>query len=184
MTMRESPVDLQRLQALLDDSITRASAFLRSSFEMPEHSLSAMQLTTHLQGAVTVALATVTAKGEPRVAPINAFFLRGQFYVPTVAEATRTRHLSRRPGASLTYFEGTALAVIAHGEARIISADHRDFSELDATQVAVGNQSVREWEGHGVYLQLRAGSLYTFAHEPAGYPETSPHTHLTLRPER
>jgi hypothetical protein len=48
MTLRESPIDLQRLQALLDDSITRASAFLRSSFEMPEHSLSAMQLAAHL----------------------------------------------------------------------------------------------------------------------------------------
>jgi hypothetical protein len=39
--MRETPADLRRLQALLDDSIQRASPFLRSSFEMPEHSLSA-----------------------------------------------------------------------------------------------------------------------------------------------
>jgi pyridoxamine 5'-phosphate oxidase-like protein len=174
MTLRESPIDLQRLQALLDDSFTRASAFLRSSFEMPEHSLSAMQLAAHLQGTLTVALATVSAKGEPRVAPINAFFLRGQFYVPTVAEATRAQHLSRRPGASLTYFEGTALAVIAHGQAKVIGADDPDFTELDATQVAVGNQSVSEWECHGVYLQLRAGSLYTFARQPDSYPETSP----------
>jgi hypothetical protein len=141
---------------------------------MPDHSLSAMQLAAHLQGTLTVALATVTAKGEPRVTPISAFFLRGQFYVPTVAEATRAQHLSRRAGVSLTHFESTALAVIAHGQAKIIGADHRDFTELDATQVAVGNQSVREWEGHGVYLQLRARSLYTFARRPDGYPETSP----------
>jgi hypothetical protein len=118
------------------------------------------------------------------VAPINAFFLRGQFYVPTVAEATRAQHLSLRPGASLTYFESTALAVIVHGQAKVIGAHHRDFAELDATQVAVGNQSVSEWAGLGVYLRLRARSLYTFARQPDSYPETSPRTHLTLSTER
>lgn len=169
--MRETPADLQRLQTLLDDSIKRASSFLRSSFEMPDHSLSARQLAAHLQGALTVALATVTARGEPRVAPISALFLRGQFYLPTVAEAARAQHLARRPGASLTYFEGTAFAVIAHGQAAIIGADHPDFTDLDATQVASGNQSVREWQGHGVYLQLQPATLYTFAREPGRYPE-------------
>ena len=42
--MHETPTELTRLQELLDDSIERASGFLRSSFEMPEHSLSARQL--------------------------------------------------------------------------------------------------------------------------------------------
>ncbi|MGO9885012.1 MAG: pyridoxamine 5'-phosphate oxidase family protein, partial [Solirubrobacteraceae bacterium] len=83
--MRETAGDLERLQALLDDSIAVASPFLRSSFEMPEHSLSAQQLAVHLQGSLTVALATVTRRDEPRVAPINALFFRGSFHVPTVA---------------------------------------------------------------------------------------------------
>jgi hypothetical protein len=170
--MRETPDELQELQALLDDSIERASDFLRSSFEMPEHSLSAGHLTTHLQGALTVALGTVTARGEPRVAPISALFLHASFYVPTVAEAARARHLAQRPGASLTYFEGTDLAVIAHGHATTIDADHADFAELDAAQVQCGNQSVREWHGHGVYLQLKPASVYTFAREPDRYPTT------------
>src|SRR5262245_16691592 len=103
--MRESAADLQRLQELLDRSIERASPFLRSAFEMPQRSLSAERLVKHLDGGLTVALGTVTAAGEPRVAPIAAFLLRGTFYVPTVAEATRARHLARRPGVSLTYFE-------------------------------------------------------------------------------
>ncbi len=171
--MRETPAELQKLQALLDDSVERASDFLRRSFEMPEHSLSAAQLAMHVQGALTVALGTVTARGEPRVAPINALFLHASFYVPTVAEAARARHLVRRPGASLTYFEGTDLAVIAHGHATTIDADHADFDELDAAQVKCGNQSVREWQGHGVYLQLQPTSLYTFAREPDRYPTTA-----------
>jgi Pyridoxamine 5'-phosphate oxidase len=171
--MRESPTDIQQLQTVIDDSIKRASLFLRASFDMPEHSLSATQLAEHLQGSLTVALATVTARGEPRVAPISALFLRGQFYVPTVAEAARAQHVARRPGASLTYFEGIALAVIAHGQATIIDAEHPDFTELDAIQVASGNQSVSEWQGHGVYLRLQPASLYTFALHPGHYPETA-----------
>jgi hypothetical protein len=161
--MRETAADLQRLQTLLDESVERASAFLRSSFQMPEHSLSAEQLASRLQGSLTVALATVTAGGEPRVAPIAALFLRGSFHVPTVAQSARARHLARRPGVSLTYFEGTDLAVIAHGRAAIVDAGHPDFAELDAAQVACGNQSVREWQGEGVYLRVQAASLYTFA---------------------
>lgn len=161
--MRESAGDLERLQSLLDDSVEQASGFLRSSFEMPERSLSAEQLAARLQGALTVALGTVTARGEPRVAPINAFFLKAAFYVPTVAESARARHLARRPAASLTYFEGTNLAVIAHGDIEIIAAEHPAFEELDETQVASGGQSPLEWQGEAVYLHLEPRVLYTYA---------------------
>jgi nitroimidazol reductase NimA-like FMN-containing flavoprotein (pyridoxamine 5'-phosphate oxidase superfamily) len=171
--MRETAADLRRLQKLLDDSVERASTFLRSSFQMPEHSMSAAQLAAYLQGSLTVALGTVTARGEPRVAPISALFLRASFYLPTVSEAARARHLARRPGASLTYLEHTDLAVIAHGHAKIVDADHPDFAELDATQVQCGGQSVREWEGHGVYLRLEPTSVYTFARDPDQYPASN-----------
>ncbi len=117
-----------------------------------------------LEGSLTVALATVTSGGEPRVAPINAFFLRGSFYVPTVAESARARHLARRPSASLTYFEGAAMAVIAHGRVTIIAGDDPAFPELDETQLRLGRQSPREWKGQGIYLRLAPTSLYTYAH--------------------
>src|SRR5258706_12625059 len=42
--MRETQEDIERLQVLLDTSIERAGAFLRRSFQMPEHSLTAQQL--------------------------------------------------------------------------------------------------------------------------------------------
>ena len=57
--MRETPEDIQRLQALLDNSIERAGAFLRRSFQMPEHSLTAQQLIDCWLDVQTVALATV-----------------------------------------------------------------------------------------------------------------------------
>jgi Pyridoxamine 5'-phosphate oxidase len=167
--MRETAADLERLQALLDESVERAGPFLRSSFEMPEHSLSAAQLAGHLQGSLTVALATTTARGEPRVAPIGALFVHGSFHVPSVAQAARSRHLAARPAASLTYFEGNDLAVIAHGRVTIVDTADPDFGEIDALQVQSGAESPREWSGDAVYLRLEADRLFTYAREPERY---------------
>jgi hypothetical protein len=50
--MHETPADLDTLRSLVDHSITQANPFLRSSFEMPEHSVSAAQLTGHLHGSL------------------------------------------------------------------------------------------------------------------------------------
>ena len=167
--MRETPEDVTRLEGLLRQSIERAGPFLRSSFEMPEHSLSARQLIAYLQGVQTVALATVTAKGEPRIAPIGAIFYRGTFYIPTVAEAARTRHIARRPAVSLTLFAGDGLAIIVHGRAVIVRPDDPDFAPVEAIQRASRGTSVREW-GDGVYLRIEADVCYTYARDVALYP--------------
>jgi hypothetical protein len=161
--MRESAADLQRLQELLDRSIEQASPFLRNAFEMPQRSLSAERLVEHLDGGLTVALGTVTSAGEPRVAPIAAFLLRATFYVPTVAEAARARHLARRPGVSLTYFEGTRFAVIAHGRAAIIGTDDPRFAELDQVQIECGHESPTTWSGTGVFLEITPATMFTYA---------------------
>ena len=92
--MRETQEDIERLQALLDNSIGRAGAFLRRSFQIPEHSLTAQQLIDCWLDVQTVALATVTTRGEPRIAPIGSLLYRGDIYIPTVATAARTRESS------------------------------------------------------------------------------------------
>jgi nitroimidazol reductase NimA-like FMN-containing flavoprotein (pyridoxamine 5'-phosphate oxidase superfamily) len=168
--VRETAADLAHLQALLDDSIAVASPFLRRSFEMPEHSLSAQQLAVHLQGSLTVALATVTRRAEPRVAPINALFFRGSFHVPTVAESARVRNVARRPAVSLSYLEGTALAVIVHGRATTIDANQPGFTALDELQVASGAESPTSWDGSPVYLKVEAATLFTYARHPDRHP--------------
>lgn len=51
--MRETAEDLEKLQALLDQSIEQAGDVLRSSFQMPECSLSAAQLVCTEPGTVS-----------------------------------------------------------------------------------------------------------------------------------
>ena len=168
--MQETPGDLVELQQLLDQSIARAGDFLRSSLQMPTCSLSAPQLACYFTGIRNVAFATTTARGEPRVAPIGTLFLRGQFYIPTIAQAARTRHVRQRPGVSLTHFVGDDLAIIVHGQASVLAADHPTFATLIQLQQQISGQSVNDW-GEGIYIQVHADVIYTFARNRADYPE-------------
>ncbi|HBY98072.1 MAG: pyridoxamine 5'-phosphate oxidase family protein [Ardenticatenaceae bacterium] len=168
--MRETSEGLEQLQQVLDRSIERAGDFLRNSFQMPHHSLSAAQLVRYFQGLQVIALSTVTAKGEPRVAPIGALFFRGHFYIPTLATAARTRHVLKRPAVSLTHFDGTDLAIIVHGRAAVLTPEHPKFATLEALHRERSGQSVRDW-GEGVYLRVDPEVIYTFARHPAQYPE-------------
>lgn len=169
--MHETPEDLSRLQHLLDESIERAGPFLRHSFEMPERSLSARQLVRHLQGIVTTAMATVTAQGEPRVAPIGAILYHGRFHVPTVSTAARTRHLRKRPAVSVSYYEGVDLAVIMHGRTAIVEQSNPEFAPVDAVLQETSEGSVLDWGGgEGLYLRVDPDVIYTFVRYPDRFP--------------
>jgi GNAT superfamily N-acetyltransferase len=163
--MRETPEDIERLQALLDHSIERAGAFLRRSFQMPEHSLTAQQLMDCWLDVQTVALATVTTRGEPRNAPIGSLLYRGEIYLPTVATAARTRHVLKRPAVSLTLFHEDELAIIVHGYASIISPNHADFEALENLLYASTQTKAGQW-GEGVYLHIQAEAIYTYNRHP------------------
>ncbi len=163
--MNETPEDLARLDELLRASIEKAGPFLRSSFEMPDHSLSATQICHYLDGVQTVAFATVTAKDEPRVAPIGAFLNRGRFYIPTTMEAARVRHVRRQPAVSLTRFDGIDFAVIVHGNAVVFGEEHPEFSTLESIQRTHTGASVREW-GEGAFMRVDATVFFTYARYP------------------
>lgn len=151
--MYETESDFQTLQRLLDHSVEHAGPFLRESFQMPTHSLSARQLTHLWQALQNVALATVTSKGEPRVTPVGALLFHGQWYIPTVAAALRTRHVLRRPALSLTYYQGDDLALILHGSATVLRPDHPAFPAVEAFQQEQTGTSVLRW-GEGVFIQV------------------------------
>jgi N-acetylglutamate synthase-like GNAT family acetyltransferase len=184
--MRETQEDIERLQALLDHSIERAGTFLRRSFQMPQHSLTAQQLIDCWQDVQTVALATVTTRGEPRIAPIGSLLYRGDIYLPTVATAARTRHVMKRPAVSLTLFrvvcgqgeQKNELAIIVHGSAAIVAPGHADFETLENLLYSSTHTKAGEW-GEGVYLHIQAEAIYTYNRHPHRPIESLP---LQVRP--
>lgn len=164
--MRETPEDIAWLSGVLTRSIERAGPYLRSSFRMPEHSLSAERLVAALEGILEVALATVTAKGEPRVAPTAALFYRGRFHVPTLLASARVAHLRRQPAVSVTYYEGVDLAVIVHGRAAFVTPEDADFEALSELQLETSEQTVRQWGADPLYLRIEPDVMYTFTSKP------------------
>lgn len=148
--------------------LSRRGVSRAALFKMLECSLSARQLLHYLQGIQAVAFATVTAKGEPCVAPIGSLFFRGYFYIPTVATAARTTQVLQRPAVSLTHYSGNDLAIIVHGYATALSPPATDFEILEKLHYTSSGSRVLEW-GEGVYLRVEATTFYTFARHPEQY---------------
>lgn len=120
--MHETSEDLAELQRLLDESYASAGEHLRSIFR-PDRLCSAADLAAALQDAFVVHLATVTARGEPLVAPVDGLFYRGRLFVGLPRGSVRARHLLARPQVSATHTDGD-FCVIVHGTAREITEHH------------------------------------------------------------
>ncbi len=167
--MNETPNDLARLQALLTRSIERAGEHLKRTFEMPEHSLDAVQLVRYIGQEQQYALATVTARGEPRVAPVQVVLQRGHFFVPTAADAVRTGHVARRPSVSMTHWVSNEVALITHGRAVVIGHSDAEFDELSEAYVRDWWQELRR-RRNGAFLRVEPDALYTWARDPSAFP--------------
>lgn len=127
--MHETPEELRRLQALLDDSMRDAGPHAREIIGK-ERRLGAVDLTARLQGLRLLVLATVTADGRPLSAPVDGYFLHGTFWFSLGSNAVRTRHLTVRPWVSATHMPGEDLAVTVHGRAERFGIRDRRCDEL------------------------------------------------------
>jgi uncharacterized pyridoxamine 5'-phosphate oxidase family protein len=113
----ESDEDLRALQALLDASYGRAGAHLRSIWG-PDDRLDARRCSTELKGVQVLDLATVTRRGEPRVAPVDGLFYRGAFWFGSAANSRRFRNIRANPAVSAVVTRGLeTFLVIVHGHA-------------------------------------------------------------------
>ncbi|MGH2792928.1 MAG: pyridoxamine 5'-phosphate oxidase family protein [Actinomycetota bacterium] len=115
--MYETPEDLKALQKLLDESYASAGEHLLSIHE-PKRRLNAKKLSEMLTGVRVLALATVSAKGEPIAGPVDGLFYRGKFFFSSSPESVRFKHIAARPAVSGVHTVGEELAVAVHGSAR------------------------------------------------------------------
>jgi hypothetical protein len=160
--MYETAAELAELQALLDRSAAGVqSAQLKEIFHVPRLTLTADELVAALPDIQLVAMATVTATGEPRVGPMDSLFLHGRFHLYSDREALRVRHLARRPAISITHFEGDDLAVIVHGRAVLIGLDSTDWQAIDDAVRAAYGTAVRDWSPDGIYIRVEPTVMFT-----------------------
>ena len=115
--MYETEEDLAALQQLLDESYARAGSHLRAIWG-PETRLTARELTAELTGVQVLDLATVTVRGEPRVAPVDGLFHRGRFWFGSSETSARFRNIRANPAVSAALTRGLeTFLVLVHGRA-------------------------------------------------------------------
>jgi nitroimidazol reductase NimA-like FMN-containing flavoprotein (pyridoxamine 5'-phosphate oxidase superfamily) len=167
---RHGAAELAALQRLLDESARSAGDALRETFEPEGHILSARQLAAYFDRGRGFALATVTAKGDPRVAPVGAVFYKAKFHVPAADYSRRVAHIERRNAVSLTHFVLSSIAVIVHGRAAVLQATDPDFAALEALHD--GGDWWRKLRGtdSGVYLRVDPERVYSWAADPSAFP--------------
>jgi uncharacterized pyridoxamine 5'-phosphate oxidase family protein len=121
--MHETKSDLQRLDELLDVSYARAGSHLRAIWG-EDSRLDARALSAELAGIQVLDLATVTPRGEPRVAPVDGLFFRGELWFGSAEHSMRFRNIRANPAVSGAVTHGLeTFLVIVHG--RAIETDPR-----------------------------------------------------------
>ena len=133
----------------------------------PPLRLTAVDLTSRLQGVCLLALATVTADGRPLVGPVDGIFYRGRFYFGSSPDAVRLRHLRRRPQVSATHTPAESLAVTVHGRAVEVDASREDNGSfrqtlLDTYVPRYGPQWEAFLDNGPVYARIDAEKMFTF----------------------
>jgi hypothetical protein len=140
--MFETPDDLAGLQALLDASHARSTEHLRSIID-DDRVLTAEQVAALLTGMKVISVATVTARGEPRISAMDGHFLHGTWTFSTSRTSAKAGHLARRPAVSVAHVDGEALAVFSHG--RVVELAGAELTAVDEHCTAHYGSSPLSW---------------------------------------
>lgn len=159
--MHETREDLDRLQALIDESHARAGEHLRSIFA-DDRRVDAADLPERLKGVQVMHLATVTARGEPRVAPVDGLLYRADLYFGTSPRSLRARHLRARPQVSASIAHGEQFAVVVHGRVAEVDMDADEQAPLRAFFTETYGEGWESFRQGNPYWRIVPQKLFTF----------------------
>lgn len=160
--MYETEADLARLQELIDASFARSSEHLRSIMSPPRR-LTAPRLTHDLTGIAVLNVATVTARGEPRISALDGHFLHARWYATTSGTSPKVWQLRRRPAISAAYTPRDGYGVFCHGTVRFLQPESEEYQALTEHCIQVYGQSPLEWGPDIAYLTIEPSWFVGFA---------------------
>ena len=133
--MYETPDELATLQQLIDDSFARSSEHLRSIMEEPRR-LTAERIAAEVPSPAVLNVATVTARGEPRISALDGHFVHGRWYFTTAGDSPKARQLAARSAVSASYTPRDGYGIFCHGHAALLNeGDERTMVIEHCTRV-------------------------------------------------
>ena len=166
--MFENNTELANLQALLDASFEKAGPRMQAVYDIGQK-LSASQL-AGFRGVRLVSIASVNAKGEPRVAPRSGAFLHGKFYLAANTKSTTVKRLWANPKAAITYYENHLL-VMGHGTVSFLRKGEPGFRAAKPEWEKAFSGGRDALLGIDVFLRVDTIHLVAYASHPERYPE-------------
>ncbi|MGN6303099.1 MAG: pyridoxamine 5'-phosphate oxidase family protein [Angustibacter sp.] len=142
--MYETDEEIETLQRLLDASYGASTGHLRGIIT-DDRRLTASDLVALLTGMKVLSVATVTARGEPRISALDGHFLHGTWSFGTSGTAAKARHMAARPAVSVAHVDGEELAVFSHGHVERQHPDDADWTPTIAHWTAHYGSSPLEW---------------------------------------
>ena len=142
--MLETEAELNALQELLDRSRSGATEHLRGIID-DQRALSARDIAGLMQDMKVLSLATVTARGEPRISAVDGHFLHATWTWSTDGPSAKARHLGARPAVSVAHIDNEELAVFAHGTAERLRPSDPLWDETLAHWTTHYGASPLEW---------------------------------------
>jgi nitroimidazol reductase NimA-like FMN-containing flavoprotein (pyridoxamine 5'-phosphate oxidase superfamily) len=161
--MWETQDEITTLQRLLDESFGRGSRHL-AAIMTPARRLSAEQVLEALPSPAVLNIATVTARGEPRISAVDGHFLHGHWYFTTDAGSPKARQLRARPAISAAFTPRDGMGVFCHGRAVELPPGEERQMLIDHFVDTYG-QSPEVW-GDIFYARIDADWLVGFAMTP------------------
>ena len=163
--MHESPDDIAALQRLMDASHAGATNHLRQIIS-GDHRMTAEQLVAATEGMKVLTIATVTAKGEPRVSAVDGHFLRGTWTFGTDGGSAKARHIAARPAVSVAHVDGERIGIFAHGTAIRLEAGDGWFEPTVAHWAAHYGSDPTTWNDDVRLYRLAPTWLVAYRGEP------------------
>jgi hypothetical protein len=160
--MLETDDEIAALQKLLEASHASSTEHLREIIN-DDRTLTAHDLVALLTGMKVLSVATVTARGEPRISALDGHFLHGTWTFSTSGAAAKARHMQARPAVSVAHIDGEELAVFSHGRVERMRAGDPDWAETIGHWSAHYGSSPLDWAEEIHLYRYRAHWMVGYA---------------------
>jgi len=117
---------LDGIQRVLERSMETAGGAARETFDRSERHMDAAEFVAFWNSTKVKAMATVSPKGVPHIAPIHASFEEGVLTTSIYIDAVRRRDIRSNPEVALSTWGEGGLAAILYGRAYEIDGSEKE----------------------------------------------------------